>query len=173
MDLLSTSNRKSTKGISVWSGVPGSQSEGRTRMPSCESVSPNSCSEHNIPWLSTPRIVALCTFKSPNWVPGTAKAVVIPFFTFGAPQTTVRRVPLPSLTSQTVSLSASGCAATSSTRATRIPSRPSPTLSSPSTSATASVKRFASSAKSTPDRSTYRPSHAREYFTGSSYPFVY
>jgi hypothetical protein len=71
-----------------------------------------------MPLDSTPRSFALPSLvPSGMTAPGSATGTVCPAATLGAPQTIVRP-PSPASTSQTVSLSASGCFSTESTRPT-------------------------------------------------------
>ncbi len=84
-------------------------------MPAASSPISSSASERIIPLDSTPRSFALPSLvPSGITAPGSATGTVWPAATFGAPQTIVR-VPSPASTSQTLSLSASGCFSTDST----------------------------------------------------------
>ena len=84
-------------------------------MPSASSPIWSSASERIIPLEVTPRSFALPSFvPSGITAPGSATGTVWPGATFGAPQTIVR-LPSPASTSQTLSLSASGCFSTART----------------------------------------------------------
>ena len=97
--------------------MPHSKLSASSMIPEWFSLMPRSFSEQSMPYDFSPRILAFLTFMPPGrMAPGRAMAVCIPAFTFGAPQTTLN-VSLPTMTSQTVSLSALEWGLTSSTSA--------------------------------------------------------
>src|ERR1700754_1622349 len=80
-----------------------------------------------MPWLSTPRSFdSLMANGAPpssaggSCAPTSATGTLMPTATFGAPHTMFSVAPVPASTWQTLSLSASGCLTTSSTRPTTI-----------------------------------------------------
>src|ERR1700761_8103079 len=102
-------------------------SSGKIRRPLWSSESFSSRAEHSMPWLSTPRsfdsLIANCAPPSSaggSCAPTSATGTLMPGATFGAPQTMFSVAPVPASTWQTLSLSASGCLTTSSTRPTTI-----------------------------------------------------
>src|ERR1039458_9853787 len=118
--------------------------------PSTKSPKPSSCGEHIMPCDSTPRILPTLIVKggSPGlhgrlW-PGRTSGTLSPALKFWAPQTIWRPV-LPSLTQQTLSLSALGCLSLVTTWATTTPSSSPPSFLTPSTSMPIIVNRSASS----------------------------
>src|ERR1035441_591322 len=103
--------------------------------PSTRSPRPSSCGEHIMPCDSTPRILPTLIVKggSPGLagsvLPGKTRGTLSPALKFCAPQT-IWRSPLPSLTRQTVSLSALGCLSLVMTWATTTPSSSPPSFRS-------------------------------------------
>ena len=82
-------------------------------IPSEVTFKPNSSSEHNIPFDSTPLILLLdilncLSVDGKILVPSFARTVINPSFTFGAPQT-IWKISFPSVTSHNFNLSALGC----------------------------------------------------------------
>ena len=100
--------------------APMGASAASSMMPSCSSEIIISRSEQSMPFESWPRM--LPAFSSSS-IPGTqaptgAKTPFMPARAFGAPHTTCTGSPLPVLTMQTRSLSASGCCSAEITSAT-------------------------------------------------------
>src|ERR1035438_2753357 len=136
--------RYSAKGWPTWA------SSRRMSSPSTRSPRPSSCGEHIMPCDSTPRILPTLIVKggSPalagRVLPGKTRGTLSPALKFCAPQT-ICLSPLPSLTRQTVSLSALGCLSLVMTWATTTPSSSPPSFSTPSTSMPIMVRRSESS----------------------------
>ena len=86
-------------------------------MPSWSSLRFNSLAEHIIPSESWPRSFAFFISNPPlgTTAPIFATHTNCPASTFGAPQTIFNKSPVPTSTLQTLSLSASGCLAFSTT----------------------------------------------------------
>ena len=93
--------------------IPAGASSANSMMPLLSSARPSSEPEHSMPNDSTPRSLAfLSLVPSGSRPPTRAKAEVSPSRALGAPHTTCTVSASPASTSQTRSLSASGCGAT-------------------------------------------------------------
>ncbi len=129
--------------------VPTGASAASSIRPLSSPPTCNSVSEQSMPLDSTPRSLAFLILKSPgNWAPIMAKGIFRPGRTFGAPQTTWK-VSWPLLTWQTLSLSASGCCAVSSTSPTTTPLKLPATGVTASTSSPTMDRRATSSSRET------------------------
>ena len=126
--------------------VPGGASVCSSSKPPWSSEIPSSRAEHNMPWLSTPRMREVRISSPPgNTAPGSAQGTRTPAETLGAPQTMRSVEPVPASTSQTRSLSASGCGSTALTTATTTFEKAGANAATSSTSRPAIVRRSASS----------------------------
>ena len=153
-----TSMSKTTSGFSSLATsrtrAPVGVSAGYSMMPALPSPMWSSFSEQHMPKLSTPRSLPFLIFSGLPFLsrnsgigaPILAKAVLMPWRMFGAPQTTWK-VSLPSVTLQTCRWSEFGCGSHSSTSATtmRSESGSPPTVSTVSTWRPARVSFSASS----------------------------
>ncbi len=132
-----TSRSKSTsdrRPMASASGRPTSRLSSSRRMPSWSSPMAISVGEHNMPLDHSPRILRrTISMPSGMTVPSVARGTRSPTDMLKAPQQIWRASPSPASTWTSWMRSASGCGASSSTRATTMPSRPSPTTDMDST----------------------------------------
>ena len=120
-----------------------------------------------MPWLFTPRIVATPISPTASRAPTFASGASIPARTFGAPHT-IESVSPPASTLHTLSLSALGCRATSSTRAATTPSNGGTSGSHDSTSRPDMVSRCASSSVVSDGSTRRRSQLSGTFMTGQA-----
>src|SRR5690606_7074659 len=139
-------NRVSSRSSASRSGWPGLNASGSSSRPPWSCDRPSSRAEHSRPEDGTPRILATPILIPPgSSAPTRASGTVSPCAALGAPHTICSGSPEPSSTWHTRSLSASGCGAIETMRATTTPANGGATGAVSSTSRPAMVSRWASS----------------------------
>src|SRR5690606_17492687 len=139
-------NSVSSRSSASRSDWPGASSAGSSSRPAWSCDRPSSRAEHSMPADCTPRILATPILMPPgSSAPTRASGTVSPAAALGAPQTICSSSPEPSSTWQTRSLSASGCGAMATMRATTTPVKGGAAGAVSSTSRPAMVSRCASS----------------------------
>ncbi len=166
--VTSTTSRSSSTGMTSRKRVPGAAVVSSSRMPSCSWPSPSSRAEQSIPSEGSPRIFRFSILRSPgSTAPTGAKGYFFPAATLGAPHTTWRSSPLPSLTRQRLRRSALGWGSACSTSPITTSPRPPCSGSTASTGAPSMGRRRASSRASS-GRRRNPSSQRREMFISAA-----
>ena len=148
--------------------APTRASAGSESSPEASSAIPSSLAEHSIPCDSTPRITVVLIAGPPgSSAPTSAQGAFMPATALGAPQTIVRRAPVPASTVHTRRRSALGCGSTFSIFATTTPEKGGAAGTASSTSRPAIVNRSHSPAESSGGSTSVRSQRSENLIASS------